>query len=92
MELDLELLRWILFIGAAPIWWPFLRTVWRDIDEALAEEGGMFGRAPTGRELEEIQRRKAARPDPLHSEPWARPDAPSAAGGFRRRPRGGRFR
>ena len=92
MELDLELLRWILLIGAAPIWWPFLRTVWRDIDEALADEGGVFGRAPAGRELEQIQKRKAARPDPLHSEPWARPDAPNASGGFGRRARRGRFR
>ena len=92
MELDLELLRWILLIGAAPIWWPFLRTVWRDIDEALAEEGGIFGRTPSARELEEIRRRKAEQPDPLHSEPWARPDSPSATGGFARRPRGGRFR
>jgi hypothetical protein len=92
MELDLELLRWILLIGAAPIWWPFLRTVWRDIDEALAEEGGVFGRAPGPRELERIRRRKAEQPDPLHSEPWVRPDAPSGSGGFQRHARRGRFR
>ena len=92
MELDLELLRWILLIGAAPIWWPFLRTVWRDIDEALAEARGLDGRAPGPRDLERLQKRKAERPDPLHSEPWARPDSPGASGGFQRRSRGGRFR
>ncbi len=92
MQLDTELLRWILFVAAAPVWWPFLRTVWRDIDEALAEEGGVFGREPGPRDLQRIQERKAGKPDPLHSEPWARPDAPSASGGFPRRARRGGFR
>jgi len=95
MEINTELLRWILLIGAAPIWWPFLRALWRDFDEALAEDGGVFGRAPSARELEEIRRKKAGRPDPLISEPWVRRDTPhergsSPAGGFERKhkPRG----
>jgi hypothetical protein len=78
MEINTELLRWILLIGAAPIWWPFLRTLWRDFDEALAEEGGVFGRTPSARELEEIRRKRVGRPDPLISEPWVRRDQPRA--------------
>jgi hypothetical protein len=92
MELDTELLRWILLIGAAPLWWPFLRTLWRDFDDALAEEGGVFGRAPGPRELERIRARAAERPDPLISEPWARRDEPRSAGSFQRRTRKGGFR
>jgi hypothetical protein len=80
MEINIELLRWILLIGAAPIWWPFLRTLWRDFDQALAEEGGVFGRAPGPLELEEIRRKQAGRPDPLISEPWVRRAAPHARG------------
>jgi hypothetical protein len=100
MEVNTELLRWILLIGAAPIWWPFLRTLWRDFDETLAEEGGVFGRPPGPKELERIRARKRGQPDPLISEPWARPSqqgsgrarAPSAESGFQRKPRGGGFR
>jgi hypothetical protein len=78
MELNTDLLRWILLIGAAPLWWPFLRTLWRDFDDSLAEEGGVFGRTPGPRELERIRARQAGRPDPLVSEPWARREQPSA--------------
>ncbi len=92
MRLDSELLRWLLVVLAAPIWWPFLRTVWRDIDEALAEEGGIFGREPGPRDIQRIQERKATRPDPLHSEPWVRPDEPTRPAGFQRRGRKRGFR
>jgi|RhiMethySRZTD1v2_1073278.scaffolds.fasta_scaffold1376069_1 hypothetical protein len=77
MELNTDLLRWILLIGAAPLWWPFLRALWRDFDDSLSEEGGVFGRAPGPRELERIRKRAAERPDPLISEPWARRDQPA---------------
>ena len=83
MELNTDLLRWILLIGAAPVWWPFLRTLWRDFDAALAEEGGVFGRAPGPRELEQIRQRQAERPDPLISEPWAPRKQPAARGSAR---------
>jgi hypothetical protein len=99
MELNTELLRWILLIGAAPLWWPFLRTLWRDFNDSLAEEGGVFGRTPSPREREEIRQRTAQRPDPLISEPWARRDEPRARGaggtraqGFGRKSRKGGFR
>jgi len=100
MEVNTELLRWILLIGAAPLWWPFLKTLWRDFDDTLAEEGGIFGRTPGPKELERIRARKRGIPDPLISEPWARPTrlvdgrGPSKAdaGGFPRKPRSGGFR
>ena len=46
MEIDRDILRWTLLIGAAPVWWPFLRTLWRDFNQALREEGGLLGRPP----------------------------------------------
>jgi hypothetical protein len=72
MEFNKDILRWVLLLGAAPIWIPFLRILWRDFNEALREEGGLFGRAPTPRELEQIRREKLTQPDTLVSEPWVR--------------------
>lgn len=70
-DLNKDLLRWVLLIGTAPVWWPFLRTLWRDFNDALREEGGLFGRRPSARELERIQQERSQSPPTLTHEPWA---------------------
>lgn len=80
LELNKDLLRWLILIGAIPIWWPFLRTLWKDFNEALKDEGGLFGSTPTQRELDEIREGRAGAPENLVSEPWVR-------AGERRNPR-----
>jgi hypothetical protein len=80
MDINKDILRWVLLIGAAPIWLPFLRLLWKDFNRALADEGGILGRAPTATEAERIRREKLSDPEILVSEPWARP-------GERRAPR-----
>ena len=72
-DLNRDILRWLLIFGSAPVWWPFLRTLWRDFNAALEEDGGLFGRAPTGRELERVRRARAARPSTLLSERLVKP-------------------
>lgn len=72
MEFNKEILRWVLLIGSAPIWIPFLKALWEDFSSTLAEDGGIFGRTPTAKEREQILREKAQRPDVLVSEPWTR--------------------
>jgi hypothetical protein len=71
-ELNKNLIRYGLLIAAMPIWWPFVKTLWRDFNSALREEGGLFGTPPSGRELEEIRREKAKEPEQLVSEPWVK--------------------
>jgi hypothetical protein len=80
MEINREILRWVILIGAAPIWWPFLRMIWADFNDALREDGGLFGKPPSPRELERLRRERANQPDPFWSEPLVRP-------GDRRAPR-----
>ena len=72
MDIDRDILRWILLIGATPIWLPFVRTLWKDFNAALREEGGLLGAPPTGRELETIKREREKEPDTLTSEPLVR--------------------
>lgn len=72
MEINKEILRWVLLVAATPIWLPFLRMLWKDFNRALEEEGGVFGRPPTAQEAERIRREKLSDPEILVSEPWAR--------------------
>lgn len=69
MEINKEIVRWVILIGATPIWLPFLLTLWRDFNDALQEDGGLLGSPPTGRELEAVRRELAEKPDVLVSEP-----------------------
>ncbi len=73
MEINKEILRWVILIGATPIWLPFLLNLWRDFNDALREDGGLLGGTPSPRELERIRREKEKRPDILVSEPIVRP-------------------
>ena len=71
MELNLDLIKWVVIIVGIPIWWPFVRDLWKDFNGALREEGGLLGSPPRRSEIERIQREKAKEPEMLVSEPWA---------------------
>lgn len=73
MELNKDILRWVLLIGATPVWWPFLRALWKDFNRALREDGGLIGSPPTPRELEQIRAAHRSEFDPLTSEPFVQP-------------------
>ena len=56
----------LLVLVTAPIWWPIARSLWQELQEALAPEGGVFGTRP--------RRPVAPRPtgqDPFESLVWA---------------------
>ena len=80
MEINREILRWVILIGAMPIWLPFLITLWHDFNDALREDGGLLGSAPDAKELERIRRERGEKADFLVNEPIVRP-------GEQRRPR-----
>ena len=68
-DLTLEILRYTVVILTAPIWMPFAKALWQELNRALRDEGGMFGRVPSPRELERIEDADALLEDPLISEP-----------------------
>jgi hypothetical protein len=73
MIIDKDILRWVLLIGATPIWYPFVRALWRDFNQALREDGGLMGSAPGPLELERMRREQDPYSDPLKSEPRVQP-------------------
>lgn len=73
MEINRDLIRWLVLIGSAPIWWPVAKILWRDFNGALREEGGLLGSQPSPREVSEILEEKRRLPETLVSEPWVAP-------------------
>jgi hypothetical protein len=51
-------------LATAPIWWPTLKLFWREMDDALAPDGGFLGARPPA----EVPRR-ALGLDPWHNVP-----------------------
>jgi len=44
MQLNGEVARYLLLAVTSPIWWPFLRELYKEMDNALREDGGLLGR------------------------------------------------
>jgi len=80
--LNTEWFKYTLLVASSPFWWPFVRELYKEFNDILAEEGGLLGRKPTDKELGEIRRRKAAQEAALVRE--LREEGPSGRGGRRR--------
>jgi hypothetical protein len=61
--------RIVILLFAAPIWFPIVRTLLREINAALRTEGGIMGRNYTARDLKHLEERDGAYEDPLRSVP-----------------------
>lgn len=65
------ILKFAVIAALSPIWWPIIKTLYREIELALLEEGGLLGRPPTPDELKEKRAKYGEYENPLVSEPWA---------------------
>jgi hypothetical protein len=68
LELNTEAFKYTLLAVTSPFWWPFVRELWREFNDILAEEGGLFGRQPTEKEIAEIRKARAEREAALVNE------------------------
>ncbi len=79
-DLNKTLIKLLIFAISAPLWWPFLKAVWQELNDSLATEGGLFGAKPSPREAEEIKARQFEADDPLVNEPLLRPGESERSG------------
>lgn len=49
-----DVLKYVILIASAPIWLPFVKALWEELNDALRPDGGLFGPEPTKRRREEI--------------------------------------
>lgn len=53
----------------APAWLPVLRELYKEVNESLAEEGGIFGKTPTQDEAQKLAHSRRVRRESLVSVP-----------------------
>jgi hypothetical protein len=70
-SLNSEPVKYALIALTTPLWWPFVRELWKELNASLREEGGIFGSQLSAKELEQLQRVQGRRESPLVSETWA---------------------
>jgi hypothetical protein len=52
-----------------PAWLPVIKDLYKEVNESLADEGGLFGRAPTAEEAKKIERKRRFKRESLVSVP-----------------------
>lgn len=66
---------------ASPVWIPFVRALWREMNDALREDGGLLGIAPTRQELRDINADRGEYVSPLVNVRMPPPGQQRRAGG-----------
>jgi hypothetical protein len=77
-----EPVKYAILVLATPRWWPFAKALWKSLNDALREEGGLLGRAPSEEELREMQAEDPVA-DAMISEERNSPFAATKLGGAR---------
>jgi hypothetical protein len=72
IELNSEPIKYAVIVLSIPIWMPFAKAAWEELNESLAEEGGLFGEEPDAEELARM-RLESTRDTPMVSDPWDKP-------------------
>ncbi|HRV83048.1 MAG TPA: hypothetical protein P5218_16570, partial [Planctomycetota bacterium] len=61
---NITLLKYFLIMIAAPIWVPFMKELWRELQLAMREDGGLFAPVPDPKKRREIHAALAKEPSP----------------------------
>ncbi|MEZ6013908.1 MAG: hypothetical protein R3F49_02230 [Planctomycetota bacterium] len=72
-----EFLKIAFLLVTAPIWFPFAKAVWGELQDLFEEEGGLFGDEPSAAKRAQLEAQRHLRPSPVAHE-WianVRPDA-----------------
>ena len=67
-QLNTEPIKYAVIVLSMPFWLPFFRALLREFNDALRDEGGLLGRAPTPRELKKLNAALGKFESPMLSE------------------------
>lgn len=66
--LNSEPVKYLLIVLTAPFWIPFFKALFKEFNDSLRDEGGLFGLPPTKEKLAEMNRELGKFRSPLVSE------------------------
>ncbi len=84
-SLNSEPVKYALIALTAPFWWPFVRALWRELNDSLRDEGGIFGQPLTRGESDRMNKAEGNHETPLVSETWDEHERGGAAPSSSRR-------
>jgi hypothetical protein len=87
-SLNSDIFKYFLLLCTAPLWFPFVKAVFKELNDALVAEGGLFGRPPTDAELRALRRDPNLSPSPLINRERDPDDPRQPLGGARTGPAG----
>ncbi len=67
--LQSSVLKYTVVFLTMPLWLPFLKALWEDINESLREDGGLLGQPPSPEMLKRMRWERRNEPDLMVSEP-----------------------
>lgn len=69
--MTIAILKYLIVFGSAPLWLPFLKALYEELEAALREQGGLFGEEPSAERLAEIRQEIAMEEERVVNEPLA---------------------
>ena len=66
--LNSDVVKFTLLAVTVPLWWPFLKALYTELNNALREEGGLLGSKPSEQELRRIDQAEGRYESPLVSQ------------------------
>ena len=70
-EFNKKLIKFLLLAATTPLWLPFIKILWKDLNDAVRPDGGLYGETPSKARRAEIEAELAKQDDPWVSEPLA---------------------
>ena len=65
-----EFIKYVVIGVSFPFWSPFIKALWEDFNDALRDEGGLLGYAPSRQKLDELNRERGDYRSVLVNEPF----------------------
>jgi hypothetical protein len=70
LHLNTDAVKYALVALSSPFWLPFAKALLKEFNDALRDEGGLLGRAPTKAELQKLEAAHGKFESPMLSERW----------------------
>lgn len=80
IHLNSEPVKYAIIALSTPLWMPFAKALWSELNASLRDEGGLFGDAPTAAELRTIEKERGRFRSGMVSVTWSEQERLEASG------------